>query len=585
MSFLLKAKDAITESAGKSVAKAISNTLGPADFSMLDARIITAMKGRSDGSKRLVMVAEIAQELGEQRRIVQTRLYTMASKGRIFRHEMGGDVTYHLEPREPLPDKKVPEIRHPARITGEVDEDDIPDRFTGAERAGIGIKILAAIDAKRRTLPQIKAHAGLEKSLDISDILTGMCVDHRIRQVDNGVVTAYFRYADKPLRFWVTGEGTVEAVFDETYKPRDEAKKAREMAGMAPVSTEINTPGQKNKRKQKEVDPERLESLAATLPNQTQIAEASEISVALLSLRMKDDPELRSRYEFGKARNPIFAKTTEPIAKAATIKTEPIVDAEQLVPRRSSAAGGTWARTLDLAEVERYSTECSTDKQIARRLGIGYSTFWAKRKTDPAVKAAYDRGRSKHDNVAANSMARRGGQINLCCEQTDLAEVERLAAATYSMAAAAEALGIKYDTFTWHIRGRAKDKRIHDAWQRGVKRRKENMKIEDNTEGEIVPEPNVAFEGPIDRFPSRIGMEIDRSLDLNKPAINHTGFPELSPSQPLGTKSGNRKVLALSNGGALAIGFDANFFNASPSERNLLNQIADLIQEHEEASA
>jgi hypothetical protein len=93
--------------------------------------------------------------------------------------------------------------------------------------------VLKAIDEKYRTLDGIKRRVGFPAWFDMTELLAGMNVDHLIRKESKGDLAAYFRYNDKPLRFWRIGDGRIEAEFDPDFMPRDEAAKAEEFAGRA----------------------------------------------------------------------------------------------------------------------------------------------------------------------------------------------------------------------------------------------------------------------------------------------------------------------------------------------------------------
>lgn len=80
-------------------------------------------------------------------------------------------------------------------------------------------RVLKALDAGYRTLSRIKKFAKLEPGFDLSWVIDGMEMDELIRRVDNGTITAFFRFETSPKRFWLTGDGTVGVEFDEQFKP------------------------------------------------------------------------------------------------------------------------------------------------------------------------------------------------------------------------------------------------------------------------------------------------------------------------------------------------------------------------------
>lgn len=50
---------------------------------------------------------------------------------------------------------------------------------------------------------------------------------------------------------------------------------------------------------------------------------------------------------------------------------------------------------IDLDKVEQYAQVCDNNEEIARALGIGLSTFYAKKKESEAFQEAIKRGRAK----------------------------------------------------------------------------------------------------------------------------------------------------------------------------------------------
>jgi hypothetical protein len=114
------------------------------------------------------------------------------------------------EPLESLPETEDPDI---SRVFKKLDRPVLehPERLSNEELKRL---ILKAVDEGYRSYGGIRKFAGLPMSYDIEEFLAGMCVDYDLRKETQGDLTAYFRFEEKPLRFWRAGDGRIDAELD-----------------------------------------------------------------------------------------------------------------------------------------------------------------------------------------------------------------------------------------------------------------------------------------------------------------------------------------------------------------------------------
>ncbi len=251
-------------------------------------------------------------------------------------------------------------------------------------------KVLAAIDADHRTLPQIKKHARLEPGFNLDPVIEGMVLEYVLRRESNGTITAYFRHAQKPTRFWLNGNGTVHAEFDETFVPRDEPKKAKEIAERDYGHYEDPLPEEKKGRpghSVKVVDPDELEEAAFEHTTQEGIAAAVGISIGNLRVKMKTDSTLREAYNRGRDR-----RAEAENQQAAPPAAKPEAVSEPLQPKRR----GMKPIDVDADALENAAAERGTIVARAAALKLGQSTLYSKLKSSPEHRAAYERGRTAY---------------------------------------------------------------------------------------------------------------------------------------------------------------------------------------------
>jgi hypothetical protein len=100
-------------------------------------------------------------------------------------------------------------------------------------------KILKAIAERYCTLPQIKAKAGIDRSVDISGLLTWMIDHNEIVRLENANLTAYFSPEKIPTKFWSNGDGRVAVEFADN---KAEANSNGKKPGVAVKPEKKNNP-------------------------------------------------------------------------------------------------------------------------------------------------------------------------------------------------------------------------------------------------------------------------------------------------------------------------------------------------------
>lgn len=307
-------------------------------------------------------------------------------------------------------------------------------------------RVLAALDADHRTLPQIKHHAGLEPRFDLSPVTDGMQIDKEIRKISNGTVSAFFHRDEAPKRFWLTGNGTVGVEFDDkTDQSPDEVPES------VPAGIETKGPGI-------EITAEQVEQLASTLPSGDEIArKAGMPSKASFNRMLKANEDLKAAYDRGRR---TFADRNQ-----------------GRVPAKKRVE-------IDIEKLETLAGEFSTQAEICKAMGISSSLLGLRFADQEGVREAYDRGRERFfaDNPRHSGQRRartdptnpiaNGKRRDTAQPDIDLETVEELAARRLTQAEAAEELGVTVYVFKNRLNNGPLKQAYRDAWTRGQNRAK-----------------------------------------------------------------------------------------------------------------
>ena len=477
-------------------------------------------------------------------------------------------------------------------------------------------RVLAAIGkpgAKiaSRTLTQIKLHAGLPAGFDLSPVIEGMLIDRKIRNESNGTITAFFRFADKPEKFHLTGDRQVYAEFVENYRPDPIKTDEQLMAEMRIERRSEKMPdevGKKKGRTARALDVARLEELAETEPNQSSIAEKLGISVSYLQLKLKEQPETRKAYDRGRAKY-VAANPSSPANRRP--KPEPTHPVTNGKPREMKQPD------LDPAKVEELAAKGSTIKAAAAILGITKYVFKDRLRVDPGnrnypireawyrgVATAQDAGKKrKYQRKTSNKSAEAVSEpvreplelptpepVNT--EAADLVDVEleeRLFTAIVQKATLIEnPADICFNCYddlpekpieihpfesdeTWAFCSEScKDETMREVnkFREDVDREIDNESASDN-EMQDIPEfegrPIVGFSGSIERF------EPETESTENPTVLSHGARQRVQS-----------RYITFEDGSQLLVGFEGNFFEMTPNDRKLLDAIAGMIQNYPE---
>lgn len=178
--------------------------------------------------------------------------------------------------------------------------------------------IFDAIDLGFRTLGGLKRRLELPREYDLASRLAFMVEDKKLRKLDNGNITAFFLYEQMPTKFWLDGNGRVEAEFDRNFTPRDDQAKAEELlGGRAEFNKTLpSKPEEKassgHSRKKVEIDPQALMKASSENKSKQLIAKALGISAVTLDKKLNGDNKLMKAYLDGVKLRHVNAKTAEP---------------------------------------------------------------------------------------------------------------------------------------------------------------------------------------------------------------------------------------------------------------------------------
>jgi DNA-binding MarR family transcriptional regulator len=321
---------------------------------------------------------------------------------------------------------------------------DRPDTLTQEEQAEL---VLKAIDDKYRSLDGLKRRVGFAAWFDAEDLLVGMCMKHVIRKEWQGDLTAYFRYEDKPLRFWRIGDGRIDAEFDPSFMPRDETAKAEELSDFTrKMLYPTNKPG------------------ALVINDEVDDFDPDDEEVATPIGKPESAFETKAGAQNG---------TSSEVKKNAT---------------RASRGNYKKASPIDKAQLQQLAETEQNTKAIAAGLGVSQSHLYKEFDKVPTLRDIYDRGRRKFATSQGHTVEDIGGRprksVNRSQKQADrpatpaartangpdldVDEVERLAREGYTAKQAAEHFGMTVFVFKNRLSGKTgPNKPIREAWYRG----------------------------------------------------------------------------------------------------------------------
>jgi DNA-binding MarR family transcriptional regulator len=291
--------------------------------------------------------------------------------------------------------------------------------------------VLKAIDEKYRTLDGIKRRVGFPAWFDMTELLAGMNVDHLIRKESKGDLAAYFRYNDKPLRFWRIGDGRIEAEFDPDFMPRDEAAKTEEFAGRAAW---VNYP-------EKKQDP---------------AGRSADIDIEI------DEADFDPDYDDAPIGRPADAFESKVIAQNGSSS-----EVRKTATPAKKRTGPTAKVDISVEQLEKAMSGSKNAGQICEQLGVGMSCLYSKLNGDPDLKASYENWQARLRGSRSNSKRENSSAKSL---DLDVDEVERLAREGKTAKEAAADLGMTYFVFKNRLNAKTgPNKPIRDAWYRGRK--------------------------------------------------------------------------------------------------------------------
>ncbi len=409
-----------------------------------------------------------------------------------------------------------------------------------------------------RTLPRIKAHGGLERSFDLSPVIEGMELDKKIRREQNATCTAFFEYNQKPKRFWINGDGTVGAEFDETFvpSPTKTLKEFTEENRLARDTAKLFNPDRRG-RMYVDIDIDDLEKAFAEHGTNGKAAKALGIGGSTMYMKLNEQAALRAARERG------LATYNAEHPKRNSAKPEKI---------KSTLTSRAAARSVDISAdtFKTYASQGKSVADIARDFGISENAVY-NRRGKTKNKQAWHEGQliftaAKHDTTPVEvSPAAREKTMGTGYRNNFTAnELEDAAAKHGTISGAAKELGY---TLPNPLKVKlSKYPEMQKAFDRGKAR---FYSVNGAPAAKAAP-----LVRQLRKHPTKIGMEIAEKdvqptiADQAASSAGHAGVSLLA----------NQKVRDLSNGGKLMLGFDGSFFDLSPADRELLGKLADVMQ-------
>jgi hypothetical protein len=485
-----------------------------------------------------------------------------------------------------------------------------PGEIGGIEWNLLEKLVLAAIDADHKTQNSIRRHADLARDFNLAPVLEGMEIDRKIKKHSNGTFSAWFRYDQRPVKWWLDGDGKVAYELDQNFIPRDpneEKQKAEQFAAWGsrggsddpipkpdenfdPAETAVKRGGNRGGgRKAKDLDLFEVEEIAATTKTKNDIAKALGFTKSSgLDQRIRTDNEVRDAYDRGRKR---FSETLGIHAgkpsRAETEKDER--EAAAARPRKTSDK--QLAHELDLKEVARLAREGSSIDDAANFFFLSKSQFknllsgvtksngvreaWYGaqkvagvnlRVNRPLATKARSTPKPKRipaaESVEPKTGAGRGKKIEISAGQ-----LEELASTLATKLEIAKALG--YGNSTTPLDRRfAKEPKLKAAYDRGrkayAKTDPDAKRSASNRKALVKPVSAELIEKPA----AGIVMEID---ETEQPGWESRVMKSLARM--------HHKEIRFDRGGVVDLTFDGNVFDSSAEELTLIGNIGELIRD------
>lgn len=367
---------------------------------------------------------------------------------------------------------------------------------------------------KFRTLPQIKKFAALPAAFDLTPILNGMIFDKQLRRHENGQITAYFPYSSEVKRFWLSGSGTVDA----------EYVRSAEQVIRKTDTEKPETPNGPVLRKVKDIDLERLEHLAATLPNAREVCNALDISVSYF-YRQKENKAVSDAWDRGREAYRSLHPETPVGKRTRPVPTHPIGNRRPIQKKQPE---------VEPRYVEELASQGLTAKEAAERLGLTLFVFKNRLASPragnkagnwPEIREAWYRGveRSKENGLRGHSRKPQNERIRETGDQAP--------------------------------------QQIEDELEAAETTRTGLIKLNpdpENGSGNVIAAPDEPGPEP----------------DMPRVVAGHLEFIELTPRP----SDLHFRQVDLKGGGRLEIGFRGNFFDLNREDRELLDLVAELVR-------
>lgn len=332
-------------------------------------------------------------------------------------------------------------------------------------------KILAAIDARRCTLTQIKSYIGVHRSVDISLEMEELEHNHVIERDYNGEVTAFFRQGQIPAKWWITGDGTigVEEIEVDENAPHPFADRIGKQEVPPRNAIDLQSPTMQSRLK--DIAASDVENAFAQAGTVEASAAILKISRSTLEAKLSAQQILKDAAKRGRAMFYDLNPNQRP-AKPIASEIETIMGKVEEKAPEPRGTGHKLEYSVD--DVRRLAAELGKTQLVAEALGysgeVAGTTLRTAMKRRPELRIAYDAGIAEYK--AANPVPEtpiRSPKIKLSPEQ-----VEEAAAEHGNQRRTAAALGFNVSNGTSTFRQRLESNpELAEAFERGITRFKE----------------------------------------------------------------------------------------------------------------
>jgi len=253
-------------------------------------------------------------------------------------------------------------------------------------------KILDAISQRFCTLPQIKKYAGIDRSFDVSDVLTWMLDHEEIVKMENANLTAYFLPEKVPVKFWSNGDGRVAVEYAPKTIEKVEKVSGKKFIEVSEADVEFHASKAEGR------------SLTET---QRQVAENLGLGWSNLMKKFKQFPGLKAAFERGRKIYQANHRSEIPSTNG------------QAKPQKKRKANPAFTKE----NFYNWGKKGFDSRKIAWELGITFQSVNAFLRWNPEMQEVLESGRNEQwiETVAENGNAEMETEVVAVQTEEDLA--------------------------------------------------------------------------------------------------------------------------------------------------------------------